>query len=139
LGPLLKPLLEQAADPIHEYRAGNNPFQARQTQSQIKQPTAVTPKSTTNEQTPNTVTIFKPKLESGEISDCLDSCSSKRDQDLFVEIKDFLEQADLNWSIGLNHVKFSCKKISVLNITIACLLLFIILISSHTVSIRKKI
>ena len=61
LGPMLRPLLEQAADPMQQVQNGNS-F-ARQFAAQSK-PTAInsTPTSKPIVKIPSTVTIFKPNV-----------------------------------------------------------------------------
>lgn len=98
IGPMLRPLLEQAADPIS-------------TNGEIKIPKYLinNQKPAATEQTlPSTAILFEPNI-SNELDILIKECENKlkiNDTNLLIEIKEFLQQAEIKWSISKNHVKF---------------------------------
>lgn len=114
---MLRPMLEQAADPIHQLRSGQTPGIARQftkvaQEMQAKQQatsSSTTPMKANNEakEMPNTLVLFKPDIDE-EFNSLLRHCEEKlkiNDRNLLSDIKEYLQQVDVTWSISANHVK----------------------------------
>jgi hypothetical protein len=108
---MLKPFLEQAADPMHMHKTG----QASQFMSGAKKAaaSATTPSSSTKQPAdapiPASVDQFKPEVKS-QLSPLVDYCESKNmlsvnEHNLLVDTKDYFNQAEIKWSIAKNHIK----------------------------------
>ena len=77
LGPMLRPLLEQAADPVHQIRSGHTPLFSKLASNSASNSAAGASKSntnaTTNEKIPSTALIYKPMVISIQKSNSLNS------------------------------------------------------------------
>lgn len=112
LGPMLRPMLEQAADPIHQLRSGQTPGFARQftkAAQQAAQSSSSTPMQSSDEvkDMPNTLVLFKPDIDD-EFNSLVDHCQDLlklNDRNLLSEIKEYLQQVEITWSISANHIK----------------------------------
>ncbi len=108
-------MLEQAADPIHQLRSGQTPGIARQftkvaqEMRENQQSSSSTPMKSNDEvkEIPNTVTLFKPEIDQ-ELKSLLSHCEEKlkiNEKNLLSEVKEYLQQVEVTWSISANHVK----------------------------------
>ena len=69
---------------------------------------------------PSTAHVFKPEVES-EIAVLLEYCQNSgllklNDYNLLVEVKEYLQQTVVSWSIASNHVKLLCERILIVYI-----------------------
>lgn len=121
LGPMLRPMLEQAADPIHQLRSGQTPGLARQFTKVAQQMQADKSTTTTSsasvqsnatddvKEIPNTVVLFNSDVNIDEdfnslVSHCQEILELN-DRNLLSEVKEYLQQVEITWSISSNHVK----------------------------------
>lgn len=107
LGPMLRPMLEQAADPMHQLRAGHTPISAMN----FTRPAAAaaTPKIKETAVS-TTVILFKPDIEQ-DVDSLLAYFQSQNLEgyDLLVEIKKYLQKVETKDPISNKHVKLLFK------------------------------
>lgn len=114
LGPMLRPMLEQAADPLNQLRQGQ-PGIARQFTKAAKSAntgmasSSSTPMTSEDEikEMPSTVVLYKPDVEA-ELNSMLSHCEELlkiNEKNLLSEIKEYLQQTKVTWSISNNHIK----------------------------------
>lgn len=116
LGPMLRPMLEQAADPLHSMRTGQGAGLVKQFRKQANAASGTdfsssssVPAQSENElkEMPSTVTLFKPDIDE-EFTSLLKHFEDKlkiNDRNLLSEIKEYLQQIEVSWSISSNHIK----------------------------------
>jgi hypothetical protein len=111
---MLKPFLEQAADPMHMQKTG----QASQLFGSAKKAAAATSAATTSsesskppvdEEISTHVERFNPEVKA-ELSALVNYCESKsllsvNEHNLLVDTKDYFNQSEIKWSIAKNHIK----------------------------------
>lgn len=112
-GPMLRPFLEQAADPMGTHRSGggfgsfakSTPAAAS---SKPKSTPAASSSSNDKEKIPSSVEFYKPDDLLTELASLItnfESTLSVNDKNLLLEVKDYLSQETSNWSLGPNHLK----------------------------------
>jgi len=115
LGPMLRPMFEQAADPIHSMRTGQGsmlPKQFRKVDNTTSSSSS-TPMASDDElkDIPSTIVLFKPDIDK-EFTSLLQHCEGLlkiNDRNLLSEIKEYLQQVEVTWSISSNHIKCLCN------------------------------
>jgi hypothetical protein len=101
LGPMLRPLLEQAADPVHQLGSGQTPLFSKLASNMASNSAANGSKADANEALPSTAIVYKPKLDN-KIDDLAKLFVGEKS--LLNEIKDYLQQAEITWSISNAHI-----------------------------------
>ncbi|RNA05660.1 desumoylating isopeptidase 1-like, partial [Brachionus plicatilis] len=104
LGAMLRPLLEQAADPLHQYKNGDSSFLP-----QIPNAGVQHTKSEKDVQISPSLTLFNPDVNS-DLNDLLNHCIEKsllnqNEVDLFMDIQSFIQDQESKSTILNNHLK----------------------------------
>jgi len=113
LGPMLRPMLEQAADPIHQNQTGINSGLPRKfTKTTINQDQSSNSATTSIKKDdeikdiPNTINLYKPEINkelNSLLNDYQDNLSIN-EKNLLSEIKEYLQQVEITWSLSKNHI-----------------------------------
>lgn len=119
-GPMLRPFLEQAADPMGKHRSGggagglssfasNKPAPSAAAKSKSSTTTTTTPSSNDKDQKiPSSVEFYKPDDLLAELTWLItrhESTLSVNDKNMLLEAKDYLSEEKASWSLGPNHLK----------------------------------
>lgn len=124
---MLKPFLEQAADPLHIHQQGQGARQgmpnfvgsgfnlgggggaSKGTTSTAAHSTNLTPQSKQDDKHPHSLEIFKPDVKN-DFRSLISYCDDTKllginEYNLLVDTKDYLSQSEIKWSISKNHIK----------------------------------
>lgn len=108
LGPMLRPMLEKAADPIHQMRQGQQPGVPKQfTKAKNSSVSNASLPNDETKQFPSTIVLYKPNIET-ELNSLLTHCENfleLDDKKLLAEIKEYSEQTEKTLTISNNHIK----------------------------------
>lgn len=112
---MLRPLLEQAADPIHQYNTGASSL-LPQVPIQIVQHK----KDEEKMQVSPSLTLFKQDV-SNQLNKLLNYCFEQNllnnnESEMFMDVQSFVQDKDSKSSISSNHLKLLCNFILVLKI-----------------------
>lgn len=109
LGPMLKPMLEKAADPIHQNQTDTSGLPKIFTKTGKNETVTEEVKRGTEDakNIPNTINLFKPEVSNDFdlfLNEDLDFLKTN-EKLLLSEIKEYLQQVEITWSISKNHIK----------------------------------